>query len=1038
MVFLCLGTSADWVEGPGHRRAPLADAGTNAVGFLALPPDITGITFTNWLAQQRALTNQIYLNGSGVAAGDVDGDGRADLYFCGLDSDNRLYLNRGGWRFEDATAAAGVACPQQASTGAALTDLDGDGDLDLLVNAVDRATRLFLNDGRAHFRDATETSGLGGPAGSMSMALADVDGDGDLDLYVVNYRITTMRDEPEKRFRVGVTNGVYQLLAVDDRPASASGVLGRFTVDPVSGVTENGEPDALFLNDGGAHFTRVDWARGAFLDEGGRPAAVPYDWGLSAMFYDVNRDGAPDLYVCNDFQSPDRFWLNDGHGQFHALPHSAIRQTSLFSMGVDFADVDRDGFVDVFVADMLSREHVRRQVQVMNTSSGRPVEDRPQYSRNTLLRNRGDGTFAEMARLAGVEASEWSWCPVFLDVDLDGFEDLLITTGHGRDAQNADVAALLGDTRRQQRMSFSERLQLRRQFPVLHTPNVAFRNRGDLTFEDMGPAWGFDSTRISQGMALADLDGDGDLDVAVNCLNDGPLIYRNAASAPRVAVRLRGRPPNTHGIGARISVMVPGQPRQEQEVISGGRYLSSDEAIRTFAAGSPSQRLTLEVVWRNGSRSIFRDLPANQIVEVEEAMVGPVPTPPVVASPGPWFADLSAQLRHQHVDEPFDDFARQPLLPRTLSQLGPGITWFDFNSDGWDDLLVGAGRGGRLAVFRNDTRGGFVSQRSVLLQQPAENDLTTVLGWRPAPESAVLLLGMANYESGRTQGAGLRQINLNTGSVDDLPAVDGGSVGPLALGDLDGDGAPELFVGGRVLPGRYPLAPESVVLRSQSGRFERDRGLSAGLSGAGMVSSAVLSDLTGEGRSALILACEWGPLRIFRWNQGLLSPWNPPIEIPASPRPGSVPLSELTGIWNSVTSGDFDNDGRLDLVAGNWGRNTGQQRYLSSPLKLYFGEANPGGSMELIEAHRDSERGELVPERDLGRLSAAFPVLRDRFTSFTAFSTANLAEILASGDGPDPRFDALPEPGRPLRGPGSAAGGAAIACLWVGRRGLGR
>ncbi|MEN9677268.1 MAG: hypothetical protein RIS76_3164 [Verrucomicrobiota bacterium] len=997
LTLLRLDAAGGWIEEPGLRRAPLADPGTNAVGFVALPPEDTGITFTNRLAENRALTNQIYLNGSGVAAGDVDGDGRADLYFCGLDSDNRLYLNRGGWRFEDATAAAGVACPHQASTGAALADLDGDGDLDLLVNAVDRGTRLFLNDGHARFREVTEASGLGGPAGSMSLALADVDGDGDLDLYVVNYRITTMRDEPEKRFRVGVTNGLYQLLAVDDRPVSTPGVLGRFTVDPVSGVTENGEPDALFLNDGGARFTRVDWTGGAFLDEAGRPAAAPYDWGLSAMFHDVNRDGAPDLYVCNDFQSPDRFWINDGRGHFRAQPRSAIRQTSLFSMGVDFADVDRDGFVDVFVADMLSREHVRRQVQIMNPSSGRPLEDRPQYSRNTLLRNRGDGTFAEIARLAGVEASEWSWCPVFLDADLDGFEDLLITTGHGRDAQNADVAALLGDTRRQQRRPFSERLQLRRQFPVLHTPNVAFRNRGDLTFEDVGPAWGFDSTRISQGMALADLDGDGDLDVAVNCLNDGPLIYRNNVAAPRLGVRLRGRPPNTRGIGARMSVTAPGLPRQEQEMISGGRYLSSDEALRTFAAGSPTHRLTLEVVWRNGSRSTFRDLPANQIVEVEEAAASPPPPSPTAASSGPWFADLSAQLRHQHVDEPFDDFARQSLLPRSLSQLGPGITWFDVDADGWDDLIVGTGRGGRLAVFRNDTRGGFVSQRSAWPQEPAEEDLTTILGWRPSPESGVLLLGMANDESGRNPGAGLRQIHLKTGSLEDLPAVDGGSVGPLALGDVDGDGSPELFVGGRVVPGRYPLAPESAMLRSRSGRFERDRALSASLSGAGMVSAAVFSDLAGEGRCALVLACEWGPLRIFKSTQGILSPWDPPIEFPAAPGSRSMPLSQLTGGWNSVTAGDFDNDGRLDLVAGNWGRNTSQQRYLSSPLQIHFGEATPGGALEIIEAHWDAGRGGVVPERDWGRLSAAFPVLRDRYASFTAFSKASLAEILAAG-----------------------------------------
>ena len=999
MAWVCVVTAAlatEWINGPGLRMARIADPGTNGTGFSALPPVLTGITFTNRLGENRALTNQIYLNGSGVAAGDVDGDGRCDLYFCGLDSDNRLYLNRGGWRFDDGTAAAGVACASQASTGAALADLDGDGDLDLLVNAIDRGTRVFLNDGRAHFREVTDASGLGGPAGGMSMALADVDGDGDLDLYGVNYRTTTMRDEPEKRFRVGITNGVYQLLAVDDRPAAAPEVTGRYTVDPAAGVIENGEPDALYLNDGSARFTRVDWTGGAFLDEQGKPVTAPRDWGLSAMFYDINRDGAPDLYVCNDFQSPDRFWLNDGRGRFRAAPRAAMRQTSLFSMGVDFADVDRDGFTDVFVADMLSREHVRRQVQVMTAPSGGTAEDRPQYSRNTLLRNRGDGTFAEIARLAGVEASEWSWCPVFLDADLDGFEDLLISTGHGRDAQNADVAAMLGDTRRQQRLSFGERLQLRRQFAPLHTPNVAFRNRGDLTFEDVGGAWGFDSTRISQGMALADLDGDGDLDVVVNCLNDGPLVYRNNGSKPRLAVRLKGRSPNTRGIGARVTVLTPGLLSQSQEMVSGGRYLSSDDAVRTFAAGSVTNRLTVEVVWRGGARSILRDVLANQIIEVDEAASG-VRQLSAEVPPNPWFSDLSAVLRHQHVDEPFDDFSRQTLLPRALSQLGPGVTWFDFNADGWDDLLVGAGRGGKLAVFRNDTRGGFIPQRSSVLPAAAGQDLTTVLGWRPTSDIAVLLFGMANDEGGATTTAGVRQINLVTGATNELTSMERGSIGPLALGDLDGDGTPELFAGGRVIPGRYPSAPDSRLFRFRSGRFEWERPLSAPLAGLGMVSGAVFSDLRGEGRASLILACEWGALRIVRFERETLVPWDPPVTQPDVADSSPMPLSQFSGAWNSVTAGDFDQDGRLDLVAGNAGRNTDRQRFLSHPLQLHFGEVIPGGAVEMIEAHWDSGRGMVVPARDWGRLSAVFPMLRDTYSSHAAFSMASLAEILAAG-----------------------------------------
>lgn len=272
---------------------------------------------------------------------------------------------------------------------------------------------------------------------------------------------------------------------------------------------------------------------------------------------------------------------------------------------------------------------------------------------------------------------------------------------------------------------------MRRLLPVLDTPNVAFRNRGDLTFEEVGQAWGFDSRRLSHGMALADLDGDGDLDAVVNCLNDGPLILRNEGAQPRLSVRLRGLGPNTRGIGARVRVVAPGLPVQTQQVIAGGRYLSGDDAVRTFAAGRANARLRVEVTWRNGRRTVLENVAANSLLEVSESPEAP-PAPAVGPPAAPWFADASGALRHQHVDPPYDDFEGQRLLPRKLSTFGPGVSWFDFNSDGWPDLLIGAGRGGKLAAFRNDTKGGFIPQRASLLQAALPGDVTSILGWRPS------------------------------------------------------------------------------------------------------------------------------------------------------------------------------------------------------------------------------------------------------------------------------------------------------------------
>jgi hypothetical protein len=290
-------------------------------------------------------------------------------------------------------------------------------------------------------------------------------------------------------------------------------------------------------------------------------------------------------------------------------------------MGVDFADLDRDGYDEIFVADMLSREHVRRQVQVeehkFEQQVGR-IESRPQYSRNTLFWNRRDGTYAEIAAYSGIEASEWSWTPIFMDVDLDGFEDLLVTTGHARDARDIDVARRIDALKSQRRMSRLEELSLRKMFPKLDTPNVAFHNRGNLTFEEVGAAWGFDSRQVSHGMCLADLDNDGDLDVAVNCLNAGALVYRNDSPAPRIGVRLRGLPPNTQGIGAKIRILNGAVALQSQEIICGGRYLSDDDPLRVFAAGSVTNELTIDVNWRSGGRSRIEQAKPNRIYEIEE------------------------------------------------------------------------------------------------------------------------------------------------------------------------------------------------------------------------------------------------------------------------------------------------------------------------------------------------------------------------------------------------------------------------------------
>jgi len=992
----------DWKQGPGYRFAELSLPMTGQTGFRALAPEITGIFFTNSLGQERHLTNQILLNGSGVACGDVDGDGRCDLYFCSLDGPNRLYRNLGNWKFQDITESAGVACPELDATGAVLADLDGDGDLDLIVNSYGGGVHIFLNDGHAHFTEVTNAPALNPSRAGTSMALADVDGDGTLDLYVANYRTVTLRDQPNTRFSVRMENDRPVVNAINGRPLTDPDLTNRFVFRVVAGekgVTftndENGEADVLFRNDGKGHFLPVSWTDGTFLDENGEPLKqAPLDWGLSVMFRDINGDGAPDLYVCNDFKSPDRIWINDGKGHFRALARLALRQSSLSSMGVDFADINRDGLDDFFVVDMLSRQHPRRYQQRIDIKPEilplGAIENRPQSSRNTLFLNRGDGTYAEIAQFSGVDASEWSWTPIFLDVDLDGYEDLLISNGFERDGMNVDILKQIETMKKEGQYSPVDQLRLRRIFPKLATSKLAFHNLGNLKFEDQSAAWGFNTESVGQGMALADLDNDGDLDVVINNMNSVAGIYRNETIAPRLAVRLHGKPPNTRWIGAKIKVS-GGPTVQSQEMICGGRYLSSDEPVRVFAAGSLTNRLSIEVTWRNGARSVVHEALPNHIYEIEEIQNSRV-NGQSLEHPSPLFVDVSERIAHRHHEEPFDDFALQPLLPKRLSQLGPGVTWCDLDGDGWDDLIIGSGRGGQLAGFRNDGHGKFQPLTQAPFTQPVTRDQTTVIGWQKAPGKMTLLAGSANYEDGLPVGSCVREYDLTGKTVGDLLPAQESSTGPMALADIDGDGHLDLFVGGRVVPGHYPEPASSLIFRGKSGKFVLDEENTRRLARVGLVSGAIFSDLDGDGRPELILACEWGPLKIFRNDHGQLTPWNPAVRGPALSSQ-FLTLDQLTGWWNGVAVGDFDGDGRLDIVASNWGRNTKYESFRAQPLRLYYGDFDGNGTVDIVEASFNPTMNKVVPTAPLHVVAAAMPLLQERIGSCQNYSTSGVEEI---------------------------------------------
>ncbi len=971
----------EWQPETWGRSAPVQPLAPGHSGFDLLGAGLSGVTFTNILSAQRAAENQIRLNGSGVAAGDIDGDGLCDLYFCGLENGNRLFKNLGGWRFVDVTAEAApaAACESQYSTGAALADVDGDGALDLLVNGIGTGTRLFMNDGAGRFAEALN-SGLVRRFGSTTSALADIDGDGDLDLYVANYRTSTIRSTGFAVLNIGGK----RVIRPEDRD--------RLEYTPEGLILEHGEPDVLYLNDGKGHFTAVSWMDGRFLENGRALERPLFEWALTAAFRDINGDLAPDIYVSNDFQSPDRAWINDGTGRFRALAPLAIRHTPTFSMAVDFADVDRDGDDDFITLDMLERTHeMRLRNLAMNPPNPPAIGeglDRPQIDRNTLQLNRGDGTYADIAQFAGLEASGWSWSVVFLDVDLDGFEDVLLTSGNLFNTQDLDANARIAAQGPFRREMIPSKLLM---YPPLPQPKLLFRNRGNLTFEEIGARWGFGDFGAAQGMALADLDNDGDVDVVVNRLNAPAGLYRNETAALRVAVRLKGSPPNTRGIGAKIKVL-GGPVPQSQEMICGGRYLSGDDPLRVFAAGQPTHDLRIEVTWRSSKTSLVPRARANRIYEIDEALAQSAP-PPTSASAtlagGPasgqspaWFEDVSAMLDHSHHEEFYDDFARQPLLPIKLSQLGPGATWFDLEGDGWEDLILPSGKGGKLAVFRNTGRGAFEPVPGAPFNQPVTRDQTTVLGWRTAAGHPVLLAGSANYEDGMAAGSCVRQFDLQSQRVADSLPGQFSSTGPLALGDMNGDGALELFVGGRAVPGRYPEPASSLLFRPSGTNWILDSASSAVFRSVGLVTGAVWTDLDDDARPELALACDWGPVRLFKWNGGTLQ------EITKA-----WGLDAHRGWWTGIAAGDFNRDGRMDLVVANWGLNSPHRASAEFPLRLFYGDLDGNGTLDIVEAQFDPASRKWAPSRDLKAVLMGMPFVSERFATHQSYAAASVEEI---------------------------------------------
>ena len=977
VAFLCMlqaasGQSAELLSSDLAPRSKSDEANNS---FTELPATATGIKFINPIDTKHPL-KRLYtgaFGGGGVAAGDFDSDGRCDLYFVSGARKNRLYRNLGGGHFADITAPAGVSGGEAWGAGAAVVDIEGDGDLDIYVCNYESAHQLFLNDGKGRFTESARAFGLDFAGAFLNAAFADYDLDGDLDLYLLAQRHYRAGGRPAQGVTV-MKDGKLQILPEFE---DYYGLMWRggqnFEINDV------GARDMLLRNDPGPdgrpHY--VDVTATAGISDG------RYH-GNSVTWWDFNHDGLPDLYVGNDFEDPDLLYRNNGNGTFTDVARQQLPHTTWFTMGADCGDLNNDGLIDFLAADMAGTTHYKSKTTMGIMGSSKwfmQNADPPQYMRNCLYVNTGTGRFMDAAFMAGLDSTDWSWAVKFGDLDCDGRLDLFISNGMTRNFNNSDKPLEMEKLQGQTEWDLYENT------PTRPEKNLAYRNLGDFAFQDISEEWGLGKLGISYGAVWFDLEGDGDLDLAVANLDEPPSIYRNdLQSGSRVVIRLAGKGMNRFGIGATVKVRTAaGEQIRQFNPMRG--YCSTDEAIVHFGLGEAKMIESLTVTWPGGKVTTHQNLPANRRYTVHEKEAKAAPGRP--AKEPSIYVESDAFRGARHWEMPFNDFNLQPLLPNRLSQSGPGLACGDIDGDGDDDFFLGGCAGYLGTLMVNDGNGRFSQNAfTAAKRHKISEDLGALFFDADGDGDLDLYVVSGSVEAPPNHGSLTDRLYLNDGkggfSTAPFGAVplDPSSGSVVVAADYDRDGDLDLFVGGRVIPGSYPDAPRSRLLQNRGGSFTDVTFKSPALLKPGLVTGALWSDADGDGWIDLLVSNEWGPVKFFRNENGRLVDHTE-----------AAGLAAHLGWWTGISGGDFDNDGDIDYLATNFGLNTKYTATPSAPELLYYGDLEDTGRKRIIEA--GFEHGVCYPHRGLSCSRNAMPFVGTKLETFDIFAKASLSEIYA-------------------------------------------
>jgi hypothetical protein len=945
--------------------------------FSRLPSSYTGVRFENRLADTRELnvfTYRNYYNGGGVALGDLSGDGLPELLFTSNLGENRLYLNEGEFRFRDVTEVAGVAGKGSWATGVTFADVNGDGLLDIYVcyagNVAGerRANELYIHqglnaDGVPTFAEMAAAYRIAEEGYSTHAVFFDYDRDGYLDLYVVN-------NSP--------------------RPVSSFGLRNiRHVRDALGG-------DKLYHNVGG-RFLDVSERAGIFGSE--------IAFGLGVAVGDVNRDGWPDIYVSNDFFERDYLYINNGDGTFAELLDRQMPSISLSSMGLDIADIDNDGWLDIYVIDMLPEDDYRLKTtstfEDWNSYQSKLKNDyHHQFMRNMLQLNNRNGTFSEIGQLAGVARTDWSWSALIADFDQDGYKDIHVTNGILADVTSQDYVSFLADPRTMRAAVKGERVDFMKLIEAMSStmlPDYAFRNAGNLTFRNSGAAWGLNAPGFSSGAAYGDLNSDGALDLVVNNVNQEASVYRNNARTlldnHYLQVVLEGEGPNRFGIGAKVTLR-SAERLFFQEMMPSRGFQSSVDDVLTFGIGQIQTVDSVLVEWPDGRVNVLTDVTANQRIKVRQAESAAA-TPVTPESAPLLFADIteSIALEFVHRENAFVDFDRERLMPKMLSTEGPFLAVSDVNGDGLDDAFIGGAKDQLGQLLIQQRVGGFVRSNEGLFEQDrVSEDLGAVFFDATGDGHPDLYVVSGGSEFSDMAPAIQDRLYLNDGggtfrkADGHLPPmnISGSRAAPA---DFDGDGDIDLFVGGRVVPWRYGIDPRSVLLENDGrGRF-RDVTQQAApdLARIGMVTDALWNDVDGDGRLDLVVVGEWMPIEIFRnTGSGTLEPMAP------------RGLERSHGWWNRIVAGDFTGDGRTDFVVGNLGLNTRLRASEDEPVTMYVKDFDRNGFVEqIVSSYNNGVSYPLALRDDLVRV---LPVFEARYPTYESYAQQTVADIFPTAD----------------------------------------